>query len=82
MEISATTVVKKSADEEQVSHEQHYEDAITSREQSGKLDEDGHRDLAGDEVKGHGESSNASRAGHERGRERRWSVTDDGVVSD
>ena len=92
---SATTVVKRSVDEEQVSSEEHYESAVASREHSGEHDEHdeheydehghdehGHGTLAGHEVKGHSKSSNASRAGHERGRERRWSVTDDGVVSD
>ena len=43
-----------------------YESAVTSRENSGDQDVDEH----------------ATPAGHERGRERRWSVASDGVVSD
>ena len=43
-----------------------YESAIPSRENGGEYGMDGH----------------ASHTGHARGRERRWSVTDDGVVSD
>jgi hypothetical protein len=73
---SATTVVKRSSDEDQVHSDEHYESALASPEHSGEHDGDGHG------VKEHSEGSNGSRAGHERGRERRWSVADDGVVSD
>ena len=64
----ATTVVqKKSTNEEQGSAEEHYATAVASPEGSGEH-EDG--------------QANGSRAGRERATERRWSVTDDGVVSD
>jgi hypothetical protein len=65
---SATTVVRRKPEgEEQGSSEEHYVTAAASREHSGE------------HVDAH---ANGSHAGHERGRERRWSVTDDGVVSD
>ena len=63
-----TAIQTKAVDEEHTSSEEHYESASASREHSGEHDE---------EIR-----ENESRAGHDRGRERRWSVTDDGVVSD
>jgi hypothetical protein len=62
---SARTMIRMKFDREQSSSGEHYESAVTSRENSGEHDVDGH-----------------ATAGSERGRERRWSVTDDGVVSD
>ena len=56
------TISKK----EQSSSGEQDKSAISSRENSGGNDVDGH----------------PIPAGHKRGRERRWSVTDDGVVSD
>lgn len=66
---SARTAIQTEAvDRGERDSEEHYESAIASREASGE----------------HSEGTHASQAGlePERGRERRWSVTDDGVVSD
>lgn len=78
---SATTVVKREVDEEQGGSDEHFESAVATREHSGEQDKVQHEAPAGHGVK-ESEGSNASRPAHERGRERRWSVTDDGVVSD
>lgn len=64
---SARTAIQTEAvDEGDGTSEEHYQSAIASRETSDE----------------HSEGTNGSHARPERGRERRWSVTDDGVVSD